>query len=87
MRIENGKLRILLFIIDYFTTNSLKKFLLKIISIETQKSQDFDTKQYYLQLGIAIEKKSIITAGSFPKLTSILLFLVSMIPIISYFYP
>ncbi|MFX1393027.1 MAG: hypothetical protein ACFFAH_05565 [Promethearchaeota archaeon] len=78
---------IVLFFIDYFTTNKLKKFLLKIISNETQKSQDFDTKRYYLQLGIAIEKRSIITAGSFPKLTSILLFLISMIPIISYFYP
>ncbi|MFX1394967.1 MAG: hypothetical protein ACFFAH_15545 [Promethearchaeota archaeon] len=78
---------IVLFIIDYFTTNNLKKFLLKIISIETQKSQDFDTKRYYLQLGIAIDKKSIITTGSFPKLTSILLFLISIVPIISYFYP
>ncbi|MFX1259813.1 MAG: hypothetical protein ACFFAN_18330 [Promethearchaeota archaeon] len=77
---------LVLFIVDYFSIKSLKKFLLKIISIETQKSRNYDAKQYYLQLGVALEKKNIITAGSFPKLTSILLFLISMVPFISYFY-
>ena len=78
---------VILFIIDYFSTNKLKNLLLKAVSVEIQRSRSIDSKQYYLQLAIAIEKKNIITAGSFPKFISILLFLISIFPIISYFYP
>jgi len=75
-----------LFTLEYFSMRKIKRFLLKIVSYEIHKSLDIELKQFYLILSNILERKNIISAGSFPKFTSILLFLISIFPIITYFY-
>lgn len=78
---------VILFFIDYFSEKSTKRFILKVLAYHIQHLRSLEAKQYYSQLAIALEKKRIITTGSFSKLISILLFLTSIIPVISFFLP